>query len=670
MEKLMFTVGLIDQASGTAGKIQHRIDQLTRTATSGFLQVGAGAAGLLATGAALESILSPAIAMDHALNEVKSLGVVERDLKTLEATALRFSIRYGEVADEVVRSSYDIQSAIAGLTGHELARFTEASGVLAKATKSNADTITDYMGTMYGIFQQTADRMGKAQWVDMLTGQTAHAVQMFKTTGAEMARAFANLGAEAQSHGVAMAEQMAILGTLQATMSGSEAGTKYRAFLAGVGKAQDELGLSFTDSAGRLLPMVEILDRIQGRFGDLDTVAKSDALKNAFGSQEAVGLIKLLIQNTDGLAGSLDRLGAVTGMDKAREMAQAMVDPWQQWAAGVTAVKISLGRALLPILQPVLMSLTEGADTITRWTQLFPNLTRVVAIGVLTITGLVAAVSAFALIAGVAKLALAGWQTLMLVGTGIIKAWQLALAVARGALFLFQIASFLAAGGFAALSAGLAGVITATWAFTAALLANPITWIVLGVVALIGALAALVIYWDEVKVMAVTALTYITDKWQWLRGVIEDNAFLRFAFAPLLAAVDLVDSLIKAFAKIPQWWDQFKTWFDQVNPFAGLGNGIDWVTEKLNKLPGLDFAPQDDIEITEKIRQERDAITAAVPRLQTSQPGQVPSGGLLQHITQATTHQNQGVTVEKLEVNTTQPVNGFLLADELAMAGA
>ena len=42
------------------------------------------------------------------------------------------------------------------------------------------------------------------------------------------------------------------------------------------------------------------------------------------------------------------------------------------------------------------------------------------------------------------------------------------------------------------------GLIASVWAFTAALLANPITWIVIGIVALIAALIALYKNWDTV----------------------------------------------------------------------------------------------------------------------------------------------------------------------------
>src|SRR5574344_2110645 len=45
----------------------------------------------------------------------------------------------------------------------------------------------------------------------------------------------------------------------------------------------------------------------------------------------------------------------------------------------------------------------------------------------------------------------------------------------------------------------IGAVTKATWLFNTALLANPITWIVLGIVALIGIIILLIKYWDEIS---------------------------------------------------------------------------------------------------------------------------------------------------------------------------
>ena len=60
--------------------------------------------------------------------------------------------------------------------------------------------------------------------------------------------------------------------------------------------------------------------------------------------------------------------------------------------------------------------------------------------------------------------------------------------------------------------------IASTWAFTAALLANPITWVIAGIVALGAALYALWKNWDEVS-------AWFSDRWDWVKdqvaGVME-----------------------------------------------------------------------------------------------------------------------------------------------------
>lgn len=97
-----------------------------------------------------------------------------------------------------------------------------------------------------------------------------------------MADAFGALGANATAAGVSMDEQFAVLGQLQATMGGGEAGTKFKAFLAGVGNAQKALGMQFTDSAGNMLPVLTILDKLKARYGETLSVAEGTSSKGVW----------------------------------------------------------------------------------------------------------------------------------------------------------------------------------------------------------------------------------------------------------------------------------------------------------------------------------------------------------------------------------------------------
>lgn len=75
-------------------------------------------------------------------------------------------------------------------------------------------------------------------------------------------------------------------------------------------------------------------------------------------------------------------------------------------------------------------------------------------------------------------------------------------------------------GGLADLAGGISAfvipvfgqIIAATWAWTAALLANPITWIVLGIIALIAVIVLLIVYWDEIAAATGKAFDWIKEK--------------------------------------------------------------------------------------------------------------------------------------------------------------
>ena len=470
-QPLMFTVGLIDQITKPIAKISHSLNGLSSDYQAGTMKMASGVAGIAASGYALQNALMPAIEMDRVLGEVKSLGVRESSLKQLTDTSYQYALKYGKSATEFVSSSYDIQSAIAGLNDADLSAFTLSSNVLAAATKSDAATITNYMGTMYGIFKNQAETMGKSAWVEQITGMTAQSVQAFKTTGSEMSAAFTSLGADANSAGIAVNEQMAILGTLQATMSGSEAGTKYSAFLAGVGKAQSALGLTFTDSQGRMLPMVDILTEIRSKYGDVIDVAEGDQLAKAFGSKNAVSTIKLLLTDINGLNDSINSLGQVNGMQKAEEMAMAMTDQSERLAQSWYVIRAAWGAAILPAFNDFVGLIADMGTNVVWFTEQFPTLTRWIGYAAVAVLGLVAAGGLFTVIMGASKMAMVAWGVAAMTWTGITTALSAGLSTLRSVMFALNIVMY----------------------------ANPIGLIVAAIAAAIVAVGALIYYWDDLK---------------------------------------------------------------------------------------------------------------------------------------------------------------------------
>ncbi|EOB4245178.1 phage tail tape measure protein [Vibrio metschnikovii] len=459
-DKLLMQIGLIDQITKPLQNITKDIDTAMKTAKSGMQDMVTGGAGVVATGIAIKTALMPAIEINRKIGEVKSLQVADQTLSHLKDTAIGFSMEYGKSAAEFIGASYDIQSAIAGLKGNELSDFSINSGILAAATKADTATITSYMGTMYGIFEKDAAALGNSNWVERVTGMTAKSVQMFKTDGNKMSQAFTSLGSSATAMGIEMAEQMAVIGQLSATMGGGEAATKYTAFLNGAVKAQQALGLSFFDSQGKMLPMVDILESIQDRIGHLATDQQFAILSKAFGSSEAVKLIQNLQDKTESLRTNIVELDKNASVDTAIEMAKAMTDQWNRLDAAFFALRATVFGAVLPVFEAIAKAMADNIGWLVEWLNQYPELTKWLGYAGIAAVSLGGIIASLSLAIGIAKLMSAGWMVTIGSLTGVLK--------------ILRIVTL--------------AMTSTAWLFNAALWANPITWLVIGIGAAIAAI--------------------------------------------------------------------------------------------------------------------------------------------------------------------------------------
>ncbi|CZF83213.1 phage tail tape measure protein [Grimontia marina] len=625
-EPLRFTVGLIDQISQPLGNIQRQFSAMSKHYRDGTHTMVAGAAGVAGAGIALQQALQPAIDMDRALGEVKSLGVADAHLQHLADTALSFSVEYGKSAAEFVAASYDIQSSMEGINPSQLASITQVAAVTAAATKAQTSTITDYFGTMYGIFSDNAKAIGQDAWAEQLGSYTALAVQKFKTDGIKLSQSFKSLGNDATTAGVSLGEQFAVLGLLGNQMEGSVAATKYQAFIAKVAGAGEKLGLNFLDSNHQLKDTASIIQTLRQQYGStLDAMEKLE-IEKAFGGKQAMSFINTLYDRTGELKGAIDDFNQVKGLALAQQMAGAMTDQWERMEAGIFAIRAAIGSALLPSLLPLVQSLADGAMQLVQWTQVFPKITKWLGYAALGFFGLVAAGGVLTIITGAMKML---WATVMLVGTPLIKGLGLA---------------------FGALSKTLAFAKGAFLALNIVMAANPIVLIVGACVAAVAAMGALTYYWDDLKASfgdtawfdAITLLSApfraafqaIYGGWKWVTSGFTDVT----AFEGLFA---IGDELKAVFTRLFEWLNSgFNAAMESVK---GL---VDWI-------PG--FGSDE-----EAPGQKIDAVRQATPRAPVQQ------GGVARQM--ATYNQGRsthygGVNIYAQQVNSPQD-----LAHELEMA--
>jgi hypothetical protein len=222
------------------------------------------------------------------------------------------------------------------------------------------------------------------EWATAFSGAMAQTVASFKTNGTQMADAIKNIGAVAAASNIPLNEQLAVLGQLQTTMPGSEAGTLYKTFIMKAAEAGDELGLSFTDTSGRLKGVVPILQEIKRQFPDLSNAAAQVKLKKAFGSDEAVKFLLQMSAGMGSLEGNIQSVGRAmkTGTAVTEQMADAMNQDigarfllLRQQVANLSEI---LGRTLLPVVTPVINGVSRFILFLQRMAKSMPGVTRVV----------------------------------------------------------------------------------------------------------------------------------------------------------------------------------------------------------------------------------------------------------------------------------------------------
>ena len=397
----------------------------------GTMMIGAG----LATLAVPAALVASTAATQKALGELASLGV--QDLRAIEDAAESFTNQWaGTSKAEFIGATYDVKSALSQLSDEAVGVFTSMAALTAKATKASTQEMVGTFTTGYGIFRPLMADMTDMQWASAFSGAMAQTVASFKTNGQQMAEAIKNIGAVAASANVPLQEQLAVLGQLQTTMPGAEAGTLYKAFMMKAAEAGDELGLSFTDSTGRLRAVTAILQEIRALYPDLSQAAAQVELKKAFGSDEALKFVLQMSTGMEALEGSIQNIEKAmrNGAAVTQEMARAMnldigarLALLRQQVANLFEI---LGRTLLPVVTPLVGALSQMVVFVQNVARAIPGLIRTALLlagalgGVLVIAG--AVMSAIGLIGVSAPAISAGVLAIAATASGVgaaIAAW-------------------------------------------------------------------------------------------------------------------------------------------------------------------------------------------------------------------------------------------------------
>ncbi len=330
-----------------ASKIQIKID----SNKAQFAQQKASIIGIGASLYGVTKMIGSANNVIKAQGEIKSLGITEKGINAITKAGNEMSLQFGQITGPAfIKASYDIKSGIASLSDEGVKDMTKMAATTAVATKASIADMTKLYALGYGIFRE--DFSSDMDFGKQFSGAISGAVQAFRTDGADLSAGISNIGASAKAMGVSLEEELAIVGLSKSAFnSASEAGSGYRAFLDGTGKAQKELGLKFVDANGKMLPMVQILQKIKDKYGKLD-LAEIDELKKGFGSSEAVKTITALLPKIDALESAQKNLKKSMngGLSKSQQMAAAMDSGYgfEKMSNAMDYMGFTIGKVLSP----------------------------------------------------------------------------------------------------------------------------------------------------------------------------------------------------------------------------------------------------------------------------------------------------------------------------------
>ena len=363
---------MLSPAFSSANTTLAKFDTKIKSIGTSMTKIGAGSAAMgAAVLAPMKSFYNDFTDIAKKEGELESLGIGAKGIETITKEAKKFTNQFARIsAPEFLNAAYDIKSGISSLSDEGVAKMTAMSSMTAQATKATGEDMSKLFALGYGIFGK--DFTGDFDFAEKFSAAISTSVQAFRTDGADLALGLSNIGAAAKGMGISLEEELAIVGVGKSVFnSASEAGTGYRAFLTGVGNAQKKLGLKFVDSKGKMLPMVEILNKIKVKYKDLESVTTKDLLKEAFGSDEATKLISGLIDKTDELTSAQSNLSKnmKEGTAVTEEMAKKMNKGYgiELMTNNLVNLTSTIGSKLEPMVSKITTTIGNAAIKVSDW---------------------------------------------------------------------------------------------------------------------------------------------------------------------------------------------------------------------------------------------------------------------------------------------------------------
>lgn len=577
---------ILNRASAPLGNIKKMFSDVGATVdrvTDRMMKMNQTVEMIDKMGAAAERITGPYREFEQSMAELSSItGIVGDDLDRLGKVARQSGVDSGLGAKGAVNAfallASQIQVADIGMDGlitlqKQTITLAQASGMsMEESAMALAGTINQF-----GLQATESKRV-----IDVLAAGAKYGAASIP----ELSQSFKVVGAAANAAGLSVEQTAGALEVLSKNnLKGAEAGTALRNIML---KMQTTLGVDFNKTS-----LSEALTKLKPKMKDASYMAKVFGMENMAAAQ-------FMIANAD----AVDKLTTqVTGTNVAIEQADINTDTWNHRLEVQKARLEEWGMKLAENNKGLLNIIQVGSQFSSMFLAFTPLITfaggalgglysvsKNVIKGMLGVGngGRAAAAGVWLKNAAVATgngimvvynaLTSRAWWTTMAhtvatkasaLWTAICSKTQLAASVITSLWSKRTALATLVQGGLTkalrlakitmltGVIPALTGVIASTWAWTVALLANPITWIILGIVALVAAIA---LCWD--KFAGFRAVIYTI--WDTIKGF--GQAIVDWVIAPFKAAGSLISGLAGAVGKVfsGDWsgaWDSVKEGF-------------------------------------------------------------------------------------------------------------
>ena len=298
------------------------------------------------------------------------------------------------------------------------------------------------------------------------------------------------------------------------------------------------LGIDVKDANGHVRTAADVLPELADGFERNTNAATKNSMAMALFGEEGIKMITAMeggAKNLAALRKEAQRFGLIS--EEQAKKAEELSDEFTNTSKATQGLWLSIGARLAPSIIPMLRLFQDWI--VANRTIISQRVAEVV-------RGLAEAMRQFdwagfgrqvmSILRGIGGVVdiIGGWRNAIIFFIALLNAQLIVSLVSLGGQLIVLGGTILgvsanlgvlAAAGVARAAGSLAlmlpqlGLVTAaTWAWTAALLANPITWVVVVIGALIAAGVALYKNWDTVKEKLGQAWDWIAEKGKWLMG--------------------------------------------------------------------------------------------------------------------------------------------------------